>query len=99
MLKRTDLHPYSLHPRNLALLKVSYDALITLLSLSGSRLVKITGLPGDARILRVDPDDGGDSLTLVLEHHTFPQVEDGDMIGEIFLNVQAMQLGASIFDV
>jgi len=77
-------------PRRLKILRVSAEALADLLRLDGSKRIRISGLPADARIVRVSDliffERG--FFAFQVESAEFPEVVTGEMLPWLNLNVE-----------
>jgi hypothetical protein len=63
--------------RRVAILRVSYDALLALLSPDGVRLIRQRGIPSDARLVGIYTQPEIPSLNLVVESSEFDTVPEG----------------------
>jgi hypothetical protein len=75
------------HSRRLRILRLSSPLLVALLSLDGSKRIKITGMPADAKIVGMSQDQFflTDQYALKIESETFEKVPHGVGIPEMVL--------------
>jgi hypothetical protein len=83
--------------RNLAILWINAQDLITIIGLLGSQLNSVrpicSNLPAGAIVRGVDYDFGRQSFAVLLEHESFAKVPDGDEIP--WLDMLDVQIEAS----
>lgn len=77
--------------RRIKVLRIAPEALVSLLSLDGSLRYAVEGMPKDARITWVAPDQSGPSLLsavqLWVESDEFPELEPGDALPPLDLKI------------
>ena len=81
------------HKRRM-LLHISPEILVDLLSLDGTRLIEIKGMPKDARIINVSDQMGfdRDQISFMIESSEFPAIQKGCHIPEMKLDVRLVKL-------
>ena len=80
-------------PKRRKILHVSPEILVSLLSLDGTRLIEITGMPKDARIINVTDQCrfDKDQISFMVESQEFPDILEGCTIPEIRLEVRLIE--------
>lgn len=68
---------------------VTWEALLSLLSLDGSRRLRFTGLPIDAKIIGVaNSAEVHDTVTIKVESESFDEIAAGMPIPQLWLQVE-----------
>lgn len=78
--------------RRVMILNVSATVLVGLFSLNGKQLVRILGMPFDARILNVSYRFDRGEVSFLIESNTFDEVPDGSAVSTIDLECLSIDL-------